>query len=147
LQTFLPFSSFEKSAEVLDYRRLGKQRVECLQLLAVGIKLRDKDKVPWMNHPARLMWVGHEHQLAKYGLVMCTQWINLGYKDTCYDKIKAYLDLYPETSLPSWLGDEKIHSSHRAALLHKDFSFYKKYNWTESPIQEYVWPVQINKKE
>lgn len=34
MQTFLPFSDFKKSAESLDYRRLGKQRVECLQILA-----------------------------------------------------------------------------------------------------------------
>lgn len=33
MQTFLPFPSRVKSARVLDDRRLGKQRVECLQIL------------------------------------------------------------------------------------------------------------------
>ena len=33
MQTFLPFKSFHDSAKCLDYRRLGKQRVEVLQLL------------------------------------------------------------------------------------------------------------------
>ena len=33
LQTFLPFKSFEGSAKILDIKRLGKQRIECLQIL------------------------------------------------------------------------------------------------------------------
>ena len=32
MQTFLPYASFEESAKVLDRQRLGKQRVECLQI-------------------------------------------------------------------------------------------------------------------
>lgn len=34
MQTFLPYPSGVKSARVLDRQRLGKQRVECLQILA-----------------------------------------------------------------------------------------------------------------
>lgn len=34
MQTFLPYPSAEQSAKVLDTQRLGKQRVECLQILA-----------------------------------------------------------------------------------------------------------------
>ena len=33
MQTFLPYSSFYQSARVLDRQRLGKQRVETLQIL------------------------------------------------------------------------------------------------------------------
>ena len=33
VQTFLPYPDFERTAEVLDDRRLGKQRVEVLQIL------------------------------------------------------------------------------------------------------------------
>lgn len=33
MQTFLPYISFEESAACLDYRRLGKQRLEAKQLL------------------------------------------------------------------------------------------------------------------
>lgn len=32
MQTFLPYPDFRQSAKVLDRARLGKQRVECLQL-------------------------------------------------------------------------------------------------------------------
>lgn len=33
MQTFLPYEDFEQTASVLDRQRLGKQRVETLQLL------------------------------------------------------------------------------------------------------------------
>ena len=33
MQTFLPYPDFHESAKVLDMKRLGKQRVEVLQLL------------------------------------------------------------------------------------------------------------------
>jgi hypothetical protein len=35
MQTFLPYEDFTLSAQVLDYRRLGKQRVEALQIYNV----------------------------------------------------------------------------------------------------------------
>ena len=33
MQTFLPHADFDRSAEVLDLRRLGKQRVEVIQIV------------------------------------------------------------------------------------------------------------------
>ena len=33
MQTFLPYDDFVLSLDCLDYRRLGKQRVESMQLL------------------------------------------------------------------------------------------------------------------
>ena len=35
MQTFLPNFLYKESARVLDNKRLGKQRVECLQILKV----------------------------------------------------------------------------------------------------------------
>ena len=35
MQTFLPYPSFEETASILDYRRLGKQRVEGFQILNI----------------------------------------------------------------------------------------------------------------
>ena len=51
MQTFLPYDDFVKSAKVLDYRRLGKQRVEAMQLLKAI-----SGQGGWRNHPAALMW-------------------------------------------------------------------------------------------
>lgn len=42
MQTFLPYSSFKRSAAVLDNKRLGKQRVETLQVMQglAGMRLK-----------------------------------------------------------------------------------------------------------
>ena len=48
VQTFLPYADFERSARSLDQRRLGKQRVECLQG-AAGLTVPGYG---WRHHPA-----------------------------------------------------------------------------------------------
>ena len=41
--------------------------------------------------------------------------------------------------MPDWIGDERIHKSHRSNLLRKDGEFYKQYGWTEPTDIEYHW--------
>lgn len=66
LQTFMPHPDFAASAACLDYRRLGKQRVEGLQIL----NALDKGGA-WRNHPAVKMWTGYRGALARYILAVC----------------------------------------------------------------------------
>ena len=73
MQTFLPYANFEKSARSLDYRRLGKQRVECKQI--INALSPDYDKRGWVNHPATQMWKGHVDVLKVYANTMITEWI------------------------------------------------------------------------
>ena len=54
MQTFLPVADFEESARLLDSPRLGKQRVETLQILR-ALELPDYG---WANHPVVTMWRG-----------------------------------------------------------------------------------------
>ena len=57
MQTFLPYPDFKKTAKCLDYRRLGKQRVECKQILnALQKRKGGITKGGWVNHPATKMW-------------------------------------------------------------------------------------------
>ena len=56
MQTFLPYDDFVLSLDCLDYRRLGKQRVEAMQLL----NAMKREKGGWINHPATKMWRGDE---------------------------------------------------------------------------------------
>ena len=53
MQTFLPYESFEDTAKVLDYRRLGKQRVEGMQIINTIQTPKSKG---WANHPIVKMW-------------------------------------------------------------------------------------------
>ena len=136
MQTFLPYSDFAESAKCLDRKRLGKQRVECLQIL----KALTEPGYGWQHHPAVAMWRGHEHCLADYGIAICHAWRRLGYADTCTVKIMLHQDV--NAPPPSWLGDERLHASHRAALLSKDPSHYSQFNWKEEPRLDYFWPTK-----
>jgi len=87
MQTFLPHADFARSAAALDRQRLGKQRVEVLQLL--NTFRPDRRLRGWANHPARLQWEGYLDALARYGLVVCAEWVHRGYRDGCAAKIAA----------------------------------------------------------
>jgi len=152
MQTFLPSSSFQKSAKILDYRRLGKQRVESLQILNVllGIDLKGKPHKAkgWTNHPAKIMWIGHEGALFAYMCAMCNEWEARGYNNLAMRAhIKRLLSTYGSNILaktynrPSWLGNKRFHASHRSNLLRKDFKYYSQFKWKEPNNLEYVWPV------
>ena len=51
VQTFLPYPDFERSARTLDPKRLGKQRVETIQV----VRALTRPGYGWANHPAVLM--------------------------------------------------------------------------------------------
>lgn len=130
MQTFLPYSNFVDSAAALDYRRLGKQRVECMQLLKAI-----KNGGAWSNHPAAKMWKGYEEALETYMYVCIQEWIKRGYKNT------MTANTYLNCKLPPWLGNPAFHASHRSNLLRKDVIHYSKFGWIESNNLPYIWPV------
>ena len=134
MQTFLPYKSFNESFKVLDYRRLGKQRVEAYQILNVLLG-RTKTK-GWINHPATKMWKGYENALKQYHNECIDHWVARGYNNNMKKEI-----IEGKIEYPHWLGDDSFHSAHRSNLLRKDKEFYSKYMWTESDNMEYYWPV------
>lgn len=140
MQTFLPHWNYVDSARALDRRRLGKQRIEVLQILrALSGQSRG-----WENHPAVKMWRGYEHELVAYGLAMCAEWIRRGYSDTTAPKIAAFDERYHHQrngKTPPWLGDAALHEGHRAHLMRKDSTFYRFFENT-NPDAPLVWPVQ-----
>lgn len=139
MQTFLPSADFSLSASLLDYRRLGKQRVECKQILLA----LDKTSGGWVNHPAVKMWRGHRASLAYYGFVMCSEWIARGYNDS----LRPYfVDEYQRAAAvshfqPDWLGDSAFHLSHQSNLVRKDAAFYAPLFPGVPDDLPYVWPV------
>jgi hypothetical protein len=148
VQTFLPDPDFRRTASLLDDRRLGKQRVEALQVVR-GLTV---EGYGWARHPAVRMWQGYEEALGRYGLTICDEWIARGFADTCAATIRADLgqvgitsirsqaDLAASGGLPPWLGDRAFHRSHRSALVRKDPEHYRTL-FPEVPDDlEYVWP-------
>ena len=139
MQTFLPHDTYFKSANALDNKRLGKQRVETLQILNA---LAGKSK-GWTNHPATRMWRGYETQLVAYGLSVCSVWIARGFQDTCFEKILAMsYEFKPNTNKPPWLGDQRLHISHQSNLIRKDPDYYGPQFIDTPPDLPYYWPLE-----
>lgn len=136
MQTFLPYPDFVASARCLDRQRLGKQRVEVLQLLRAN-----EGGGGWHNHPAARMWRYYHNALVSYGMAICEEWIGRGYRDTCLAKILDYETPGIGCVLPPWVGDDAFHASHRSNLLRKAPEWYSQFGWREPPDLPYVWPT------
>jgi hypothetical protein len=154
MQTFLPFADFDRCAAVLDDRRLGKQRVEVLQVM----RALTVEAYAWKSHPAVLMWKGYEEALGAYGMAICGEWRRRGSADTCAAKIGAdartagvksirtQSEMSAAGQLPPWLGDEPLHRSHRSALVRKDPDHYRD-EFPDVPDDlPYEWPVRVERR-
>lgn len=151
MQTFLPDPDFAVTAGILDGRRLGKQRVEAMQIL----RALTRERYGWKSHPAVLMWGGFEEALAAYALAMCAEWCGRGCADTVAVSVVADLqeatgieeprsqaELAAAGALPPWLGDEAFHASHRSALVRKGPEHYRPLFPDVADDLPYVWPVR-----
>ncbi|TFV53037.1 MSMEG_6728 family protein [Blastococcus sp. TF02A-35] len=149
MQTFVPVPDFEESARLLDSPRLGKQRVETLQILR-ALELPDYG---WASHPAVLMWKGRTPALVAYGLAMARVWRERGFADTTEAQIgefapevvgRSQAELAAAGLLPSWVGNEELHRSHRSNLVAKDPEFYRgRFTELFGPEPDdlpYLWP-------
>ena len=137
MQTFLPYPDFIHTAKILDDKRLGKQRIEALQILKT---LHYGGH--WKNHPAVRMWKGYEDALGMYMNVMIIEWEFRKFNNTMlYYIARATLLIYPP-----WLGDERLHMSHKANLARKSPDYYGKL-WPEADVDApYWWPVDLINK-
>lgn len=143
MQTFLPVADFAGSARLLDAPRLGKQRVETLQILR-ALELPDYG---WTTHPAVVMWRGRTPALVRYGLDMAAEWVARGFADSTAAQIEEFApgvgsqaELGAAGQLPSWLGDEAVHLSHRSKLLGKEPATYASLFAGDPDDLDYVWP-------
>jgi hypothetical protein len=163
MQTFVPITtSFEDIAKVLDNKRLNKQALEGWQILMTLLELdpQGEHRAPrgWVNHPAVRMWRGHEMALYYYIQCMVDEWKQRGYKSTIGDKAKATvmravkLGIITDENMfnPQWMRYQpqyrEIASSHRRALLSKEYEWYSQFGWPEDTgsrpeTYDYIWPV------
>jgi hypothetical protein len=136
MQVFVAYPDIQASVDVLDRRRLGKQRVEGVQIMEALLL-----GTGWRHHPAVGAWRGCEDALAVYILACCKRWQSFGYSDTRAYHVER---LAPARSrlirMPSWWGDPAVHASHRSNLLRKDPVYYGQFGWSEPANLPYVWP-------
>ena len=146
MQTFLPHATFDESVRKIDPSRLGNQVWrEGMTLIRGG----------WHNHPASKMWAGYEQGLALYLLHGVKEFERRGKsywgRPWCIELARMIDRPIEEIVLPPWMGDERIHSSHRSCLLAKDYKYYSRFGWTEKPTPPdpatgkwpYYWPVDM----
>src|SRR4051794_9076599 len=99
------------------------------------------------------MWRGRTPALVAYGLAMARIWRERGFADTTANQIGEFAphvvdrpqeELADAGLLPSWLGDEALHRSHRSNLIAKDPAFYRvrfaELFGPEPDDLPYVWP-------
>jgi hypothetical protein len=166
MQTFITATfhnhAFAQTAQQLDNKRLNKQALEAWQIMMTNLKLdpegNHREPKGWYNHPATKMWRGHEIVLGQYIDWMCGEWRERGFKTTIDTKANATLDRARDLGLLTgnqysipWIDDaarfEAIASSHRTALLCKNYEWYSQFDWSEDPGHEpegyeYVWGME-----
>ena len=158
MQTFLPSGSSLFAAQILDSKRLNKQILEGYQILKV---LATNGKA-WRNHPAVLMWEGHEGALLNYIQDMITEAKHRGIKTINNESnINNLVEKYGnqwDSSKPDWMLDKiklsKVVATHRANLYRKDPIYYAEYsNAVDSKYNQpcclkclYFWPTHPLKK-
>lgn len=165
MQTFVPTTCFLTSLASLDDKRLGKQRVETLQIIRA---LRGETK-GWREHPATRMWEGRVGALVVYGMVSCAVWRLRGFDDSCMDQFAEHATkigaLQPclavasmiasnanttvaaqragLMSLPVWWGGP-IHRSHRRSLAQRVPEHYEQaFGERGGDDEPLFWPVEL----
>lgn len=137
MMTFLLYRSFKKTFKYLDDTRLGKQRVEALQILNT---LSGKSS-GWKNHPAVLAWKGYEEALKHYLNRAIYEWVSRGYKN----KIPRQKIDYTNFKRPPWTCWRSVRMSHRAMLIRKMPLYYTglfpKVLNSRYMTRGYIWPV------
>jgi len=133
-----------QNAKNLDNRRLGKQRIEGLQIASCLLEKETR----WKNHPAVKMWGGYEGFLINYYLEeIFKEWELKGFKnDKCelwYEKLKFISNNQIVILIlkPAWLTSEFI-EAHRSNLIRKDYDFYKSLFPNTIEGLSYIWPVK-----
>lgn len=155
MQTFLPYEDYTMSAQCLDDRRLGKQRVEAWQIYQC---LSNQGSTRWKNHPAVKMWCGYPFQILYYGICISKAWRERGFKDTMLDRFNSEFSILLRLlcsklseddciivldQKPKWLGDRCFHNSHRSNLLRKNPNWYSQFYWDVPNDLPYIWPRSI----
>ena len=145
----MPLPSLADSATVLDPKRLGKQRVEALQVF----RALTVPGYGWRHHPTARMWIGYAEALVRYGLEVCAVWQEGGRRDTCaatlVSELAAHFGVQQPRSqaalamageLLPWMGMTVFHVSHQSARVRKNPSWYRRYFPDVADNLPCVWP-------
>jgi hypothetical protein len=139
-QTFLPYEDFEKSAAVLDNKRLNSSINEGYEAYIFNLGNPNNKPIRHPNgHCIFRLWGQYETVLRIYlqALIREAKSRSMQPMDT-----EWFTDLEPElVSKPEWLGSPIFHELYQRHLVSKDFEYYKKYFHHQVPISGYLAPM------
>jgi len=165
MQTFMTSDTGDwvYTAQTLDNLRLNKQALEGWQILLTLLELdpngEHRPARGWANHPATRQWAGYEMALYGYIQTMVKEWHNRGYKSTIGDKATKTIEVAYENALlgdyeePWWRTSpttmSAVASTHRQALLWKNYPHYSQFQWPEDSgrqpdTYEYFWVADLD---
>lgn len=141
--TLLPYPNFSICAMVLDDRRLFETVTASSAVIST---LQDRGGLS-QSHPTVRIWEGCVVALMLYRDCMLRE----AYRRQLESKWPVLLTRAPDDDLgnprgiimPGWLGDDRLHSSHRAALLRWALGSYAHRGWDENekmPRRGVWWP-------
>ena len=143
VNTFILSNSPQKCVKFLDYKRLGKQRVEAKQI----IDALEGSKSGWSNHPVSKMWKDDIIGLKYYYNCCVDEWISRGYKNTMVKYDVEFVD--EKDILPWFYTNKQIQESFKASLLRKNPEYYEKmWSCDEDYMKNgYIWIHKLSKDQ
>lgn len=140
MQTFVTHVNPNVTALELDRMRLGKQRVEAIQIARTLLGLSQG----WRNHPAVKMWRGYEKFLVhNYIPAIMNRWISLKYKNEgCYSHHLILSQMVSQVNIerPHWFFDDSFILSHKSNLIQKKPEHYQNLYPEVTSGLPYIWP-------
>lgn len=149
-QLKLPHPDLTMTAKCLTNRELNKQITEAKQIYTANRYGWGRQGNP---HPYE-MCKGYDEFVAYYIVCMYKEWQTrlvqgkrggvLKHKsgEFILDEIDSGRIDLSDMDYPHWYNNSAIFSSHRSALLYKNYEHYKQFGWSESP----AIPIKITKK-
>lgn len=155
MNIFLPYSNFNKCAEVLDDKRLAKQILECKQIITMIEKKKSNPdyKNPYLNHPVVQHYFHSIDFISIYALVMCREFKHRFEHEHSYKSffetykpstmlLKSHSIVYASGSKYSLFyiretREKEVHRLFREKLIdkwEKDKETGKSLKWTNRPV-------------
>lgn len=146
MQTFLPYESFEMSAQSLSDGKgghLNNQRNEALVILKSCISPLGG----WPHHSATRMWRGYEWHLVIYIEALQAECERRGIAGgTAMSRAHTIsLEFHlarKRADRPLWLGDPEFHRGHRSNLIRKNPDHYGPQFPGVPDDLPYIWPKE-----
>lgn len=165
---FIIVPNIQLTADMMDKKRIGKQRIEVKQIIDILEEIdkngssKSKSRV---SHPAIKSWIGYTNHLKVYFNIIVRKWISYGFKNNyeLYDiderpynivpcifdgKTASYdISKFNQYSFPFWVSFPPFYMSHQASLCRKDPLHYRGLLRDElKPFLNngYFWPSNVS---